>query len=399
MPKVLFYNHTRQVSGGERVLLQMLRVLEGEGYALSVACPTQGVGDLDELVRAAGVRVVPVPVLEARFTSDPFKIARYLQSVGRTVRQFRGMVRAERPDLLHANSVRAGIVATAATMGMGVPVLWHVQDDLPPHPISVAIRCLAWLSRRTEIVAVSQATAKVFCGRLPFGDRSHVLHNAIDRERFPAKTIPLDAEAAAFRDELGLANEDFLVVAVGMINPRKGLLELVEGFEIVQRNLQQHGRRPAHLAMVGTAIFNDDHLYEAKVRARARELGLVGTVHFTGARGDVPAVLRAANLLVHNASIEPFGLVVLEAMASGTPVIAAAVGGVREIVEHGVNGELVASPLNDRESLPARICFAAANPEALAGMAERALKETVPRFSVERFGEGLLRIYRAVMGK
>jgi glycosyltransferase involved in cell wall biosynthesis len=403
MTKILFYNHTRQVSGGERVLLNMLAVVQEAAFEVSVACPAEGKGNLDELLRAAGVRVVPVPVLLARFTSNPVKLVQYLGSVIRAVRGFRRMVRSEQPDLLHANSVRAGIVATAATVGMPVPVLWHVQDDLPAHPISVAIRCFAWLSQRTQFVAVSKATAKTFCGRIPFGERSHVLYNAIDASRFPAKTVPLDGAARAFREELGLTPEDFLAVAVGMINPRKGVLELVEGFENVQWNLQEHGRPRAHLAIVGAAIFNDDHLYEAKVQERAKALGLSDTVHFTGPRKDVPAVLRAANVLVHNASVEPFGLVVLEAMASGTPVIAAAVGGIPEIVQDGVNGELVPSPASGRakddEVLPGRIYFAAASPGSLDGLAERALEETVPRFGLERFGEGLLRIYGMVMGR
>jgi len=411
MPRILFYNHTRQVSGGERVLLAMLAALGGEGVELTVACPTEGAGELDSLVRGLaqerGVRVVSVPVLEARFSGNPVRLVRYLGSVVGAVRDFRRTVRLENPDLLHANSVRAGIVATAATMGMRTlgrtrtPILWHVQDDLPRHPISVLIRCFAWCSGRTQICAVSQATTKAFAGGLPFGRRIHVLHNAIDTERFPAKTRPPDGAALAFRAELGLTDADFLVVAVGMINPRKGLLELVEGFENVQWNLANRGRRPAHLAIVGAPIFNDDHLYEAKLHARAKALGLSETVHFLGERADVPAILRGADLLVHNAAVEPFGLVILEAMASGTPVIAAAVGGVPEIIEEGVNGELAPSPrganYRDREELPGKIYFAASNPEAMEPMASMALRETVPRFSVEAFGQGLRGIHAGIL--
>jgi glycosyltransferase involved in cell wall biosynthesis len=230
----------------------------------------------------------------------------------------------------------------------------------------------------------------------------HVLPNAVDVARFPAKTRPLDAAARRFRDELGLVDEDFLAVAVGMINPRKGLVELVETFADVQNNLTRQSRRLAHLAIVGAPIFNDDHLYEARVQARVRELGLESTVRMTGPRADVPAVLRAADLLVHNASVEPFGLVVLEAMASGTPVIATDVGGIPEIVEDGVNGSLIPTPerrfYRDDEARGETILGAIVDPSSYARMSVYALRETVPRFGMDRFAPGVAHLYEEVLG-
>ena len=385
--RILYYNHTRKVSGGERMLLLMLTVLDRTSYEPLAACPLEGDGNLDELLRDAGVEIIPAPLLQARFTSNPLHLLRYLASIAATILAFRKTIRNAAPDLLHASSVRAGIVATLATVGTNMPVLWHVQDDLPAHLISTPIRLLAFFSRRTRLVAVSAATAKAFAGKLPFAERLRVLHNAVDRARFPRKASPLDPAAASFRTELELKAGDFLIATVGMINPRKGLVHLVEAFAEVA------GLKPnAHLAIVGAPIFNNDALYEAQVHARSRELGLTNRVHFTGSRSDVPAILRAADLFVLNATIEPFGLVILEAMSSGTPVIATAVGGIPEIVENGVTGELV--PSKNNEILSERIGRLIDKPRSR--LADAAYESVLPRFSIEVFSANLHRIYASL---
>jgi glycosyltransferase involved in cell wall biosynthesis len=373
------------------MLLHMVNVLDRSKYEPVAACPVGGTGALDQLLVGAEVPVIPIPQVQARFTLNPRLLVRYVVSVAGAVRGVRRTIRGADPDLLHANSVRAGLVATLATVGMKVPVIWHVQDDLPRHPVSTVIRWLAFLSRRTCLVAVSGATLRSFTGGLSFGKRASLLYNAIDAERFPRKTVPLDADAALFREELGMVARDFLIATVGMINPRKGLLQLIEQFaEIAGQNPQ------AHLAVVGAAMFNDDHLYEAELHQRASSLGLLGRVHFTGGRKDIPAILRAADLLVLNATAEPFGLVILEAMASGTPVIATEVGGIPEIIRNGESGQLIPTP--DRTSplngaLSDRLTEAIRNPGTLCSLVEAAILDVLPRFTLHKFSDQLHQIY------
>jgi len=80
-----------------------------------------------------------------------------------------------------------------------------------------------------------------------------------------------------------------------------------------------------------------------ELKGAAEELGMTDQVIFTGARSDIPAMMRAIDLLVLNSKVEPLGLVVLEAMACGTPVVATAVDGVPELIAHKATGWLVPS--------------------------------------------------------
>ncbi len=382
--KILFYNHTGKCSGAERVLLDTLSALQSapDAYRLFVACPTDD--DLASLIDAHGVPVLAIPALKARFTKDPRVLFGYLRSFAGNMLSFRKLVRTVAPDLLYANTVRAGLVATLATLGTKTPVVWHVHDDLPQHPLSSLIRRTAFYSDRTTLIAVSKATAGAFAGDLHFGSRLQVLHNGVDLVRFPHKST---VAPSAFRDELGLGENDLLIVAVGMINPRKGIAGLLEAFRLVA-----DAHPGAHLAVVGAPLFNRDDLHLADLHKQATRLNLNGKVHFTGSRNDIPAVLRAADVLVLNAQVEPFGLVLLEAMASGTPVLATSVGGIPEIVTDGRTGFLVKP--NKPEALAAHLLAVLADPASRARVAATASTDVVPRFSKERYAGGILRFFR-----
>ncbi len=390
--RILYFSHTRQVSGAERVLLLMLRMLDRSRFEAVAACPVEGDGNLDVLLQEAGVPVAGVPALKARFTSNPMMLARYVRSAVGAIGALRETIRRAAPDLVHANSVRAGLVATLATTGMRVKILWHVQDDLPRHAISAAIRRLAEGSRRTSFVAVSEATAQVFAGSsVKLAKRVRVLHNAIDVGRFPRKTSPRDEAAMGSRRELRAEPEDVLFVAVGILHPRKGLLEMIDSFAPVAA-----ADARVKLALVGAPIFDYDHSYEAALKEKIRVLGLEQRVTLAGPRQDVGAVLRGADLLVLNPFAEPFGLVILEAMASGTPVIATRVGGIPEIIEDQVSGFLVPSPSGGAGPLTEAMLGVLRDPGRMEAMAQRASAEVLPRFTLEAFGAGLNTLYDGI---
>ena len=102
-----------------------------------------------------------------------------------------------------------------------------------------------------------------------------------------------------------------------------------------------------------------------------------------GARSDIGAIMQALDLLVVNSTTEPFGLVILEAMACGTPVLAAAVDGIPEIIEHDKNGWLV--PPRDERSSGEAIVHLSRQPELRARLAEQGKQHVAAHFSADRY--------------
>jgi L-malate glycosyltransferase len=371
--KILFYNHTGQVSGAERVLLMILARLDQRRFDALMICPEQG--PLQSMATRLGVPVQTLPGLEARFTWRLDRLLRYLGSFFLVIRQLRRKVIGIKPDLIHANSIRAGLVATAATLGLGTRVVWHLHDLLPRHPLSTGVRVFAFLCARTQMIAVSLAVADNFGGALiGLKNRITVILNAIDVERFQPDRIARQQ----VRDELNLAERQPVIGIVGQLAPRKGQLELIRAFANV---LEESPK--AVLLVVGAPLFNRDHEYERLLRDTSRQLGIDDHVRLLGARNDVGAIMQALDLLVINSSAEPFGLVALEAMASGTPVLAAACDGLAEIIEHGVDGWLVLP--GDEQAMVAAIVNLNRQPALRVQLAAQGKKHVASRFSADRY--------------
>ncbi len=382
--KILFYNHTGQVSGAERMLLLILSLIDRDGFEPLVVCPEQG--PLQKMAGALAVKVESVSGLEARFTWRVDHVLRYCRSFVGVILHLRRSVVKNRPDLLHANSIRAGLVATAATIGLGTKVVWHLHDMLPAHPLSTAIRAFAAVSSRTEMIAVSAAVARNFRGRWSgfMKDRVSVILNAIDLSKFqPDRTAKLRT-----RRQLRFRENDLVVGMVGQLTPRKGQLELLHAFgEALEEKPQ------TVLLVAGAPLFNRDHEYLELLKRTTSELGIGQKVRMLGARSDIDVVMQSLDLLVVNSKAEPFGLVILEAMACGTPVLAAAVDGIPEIIKHGENGWLV--PPGDQDALAQAIASLARQPGLREQLAERGKQDVAAHFSADRYLADLQTFYHS----
>ena len=378
--RILYINQTGLVSGAEKVLMSILSGLDRTRFEPYVLCPAQG--RLAGEVLVLGVEWLPLPPIQARFAWRPDRIIHSVFSLLKAVMTIRKQIRKVAPDFIHANSVRAGIPASVAAMSRGIPVIWHVHDSLPRHPVSSAIRLFLCLARRTRVIAVSNATAKRVIGILPIGKRVQTIYNAVDLSRFSAK----QTKSSEFRKTIGVSGEDFLVCAIGQICARKGLLESIYALRHIVPQAPH-----IHLAIVGKVVFRHEEEYLDALRSTSRVLGIEDHIHFTGELYDVSPVLQASDLLVLNSRDEPFGLVLIEAMACGTPVLATRVGGIPEIVTDSENGWLIES--GDTAALASTLLELSRNAAALVRVADRARRVTCPRFSLNRFQCELAKLY------
>lgn len=386
--KILFYNHTGQISGAERVLLMTLAGLDRSRFDPVVLCPADG--RLIQTINDLRIKTVGMDPLAARFTWRPDRLIRYFASFTRVIPLARAAIVKEMPDLIHANSIRAGLVMSAATVGLGVPIVWHAHDLLPRHPLSTAIRLVALASRRNRIIAVSQAVADRFRGVLLRRFRRRVpittIHNAVDPGRFQ----PDLKSRHELRRALGIKESQLLVGTVGQLTPRKGQLEVIEAFTEVTREIPD-----AVLLIVGEPIFNRDAEYAACLVRAAHASKVPDQIRLLGPREDVPALMRAFDLLIVNSHSEPFGLTIVEAMFSGTPVLAAAVDGIPEIVRHGESGWLIDG--RDRTLLAEATLTLLRDQNLRRKLASNGRRDAIARFSIERFISEMESLYRSIL--
>ena len=178
----------------------------------------------------------------------------------------------------------------------------------------------------------------------------------------------------------------------GRIVSWKGVREYVDAAALVLEAL------PDARALVVGDRSDGDESYAESIVERVRQLGLEDRILFTGYRSDVADLMRACTVVVHTSlTPEPFGLVVAEALATGTPVVASDMGGPTEIVDHGETGFLV--DVRDREAVAAAVLRLLRNPDDLRRMGAVGRERMEARYSARQSASALLDVYAPLLEK
>jgi glycosyltransferase involved in cell wall biosynthesis len=383
--RILYVNHTAQVSGGERSLLELLAALDGRAEPI-VAAPA---GDLADAVRALGVPLREIPGTAGSLKLHPVHTPQTLAELARAGRAVRGIAKRERIDVVHANSIRAGLIASGVARTGGPPALVHVRDVLPDGTVTRLTR-RAIAVGASAVVGNSEYTLSHF--RPVHGPvRLAVAHSPIDLDRLGAAAA-LDRTAA--RRRLDLAAEAPVLGVVAQLTPWKGQDDAVR----ILAALRSHP--DAQLLLVGSAKFvaratrHDNPAFVRGLNQLARDLGVADRIHLLGERDDVPEVLRAIDLLLMPSWEEPFGRAVVEALAVGVPVAATSAGGPAEILHDGVEGLLL--PPRCPDAWADAIEPLLADPERLAAM-RRAGLERARAFGRDAHAERMVALYEVML--
>jgi glycosyltransferase involved in cell wall biosynthesis len=330
--RVLYVNHTSAVSGAERSLLALLAALPPDVEALVASPP----GRLSEAVERLGIATTPILDTAGSLRLHPLHTPRALAEMSVAALQVRRAARRHRADVVHANSIRAGLELALARVSPAVGIV-HVRDCLPPGALTTATMRTIAAGART-IVANSQYTADTVTRAAPAA-RIEVVHPAIDLAEFD----PARIDRAAARAALGVAGtRRVLLGVVAQLSPWKGQDTAIETLRLLREQ-----DLDAHLLLIGEAKFVaratrfDNEAYVSGLRRLVAEAGLEDRVSWLGERDDVPQLIRALDVLLLPSHEEPFGRVLLEAMALEVPVLATSVGGPAELVTEGIDGYLV----------------------------------------------------------
>ena len=318
MRDVLIICEYPTLNGGERSMFSTLPHIAAAGYRVTVAAPPTG--QLTRELQHNAIAHVPLDLCDSDGRRVDQPVAR--ERIGRAMLQVA-------PDLVHANSLSMGRLTGPVAANQHVRSISHLRDI-----IGLSGRALADLNQNTRLIAVSHATRDFHVGAGLDPGRTHVVYNGVDLLAFS----PDHPSPESLRHELGVDNDALLVATIGQVIARKGTDLFVKAAIQISR------RRPnSHFLIVGECYSRKDEAlqFHSDLRQAVQAQGADTHVHFVGYRSDMAGLLNQVDLVVQPSRQDPLCRVLLEAAATGKAIVAADVGGTREIFPAAANAAVV----------------------------------------------------------
>jgi glycosyltransferase involved in cell wall biosynthesis len=361
--KVVHVHRLRGIGGSERHLLTLLPALRTLGVDARFAGLDDG--DPDPFYEQLDTAGVPYDRIRSPRDLEP-RVARALTRV----------VRRERPDLVHTHLVHADMYGTLAAVLARTTLVStkHNDDPFRSGPFRFAERALAL--RAARLICITNALRDFNVRRvgLPAG-KLEMIHYGLDE--LPAAWGPPGGPE--------LPDSSRVLLAIARLETQKGLDVAIEALA----RLRPH-HPDAVLVVLGAGPL------EAELRQLARGRGIDDAVHLPGRSGDVARWLLRAEMLVHPARWEGFGLVLLEAMLAAKPVVATRVSAIPEVVEEGATGLLV--PPDDSVALAAAVEALLADSARATAYGKAGLARAHEHFSVAAMARRTRDVYVRALG-
>lgn len=359
--KTLHIDSEKLWGGGQRQVAGLCSYLRDWGHEVKIVCRPGS--KLESWAREAGIESIPVKMKSTLSLGSVLKL--------------RSVIAREQPDIVHLHASRAHVLGSAAArlVGAKTVVVTRRMDD----PVKMLWpNTSAYGSWTTAIVAISGAVRDVMidCGVDP--SKIRLVSSGTDSARFETAMPDLDLRSSL------CANPAMpLVCAAVTLAERKGIRYLIEAAAI----LKSKGM-PIHLVIAG------DGEQRAELEQLARDLGV--SASFVGFYPDMPALLASIDIFAMPSLSEGLGVAVLEAMAAGKPVIASAVGGLKESVIDGVTGFSV-PPMNS-QALAEGIAKLISNPTMAAEFGSAGRARVRAEYSLENMARGNEALYYELVG-
>lgn len=342
------------VGGLERNVVNQVREGGRLGQDVSILCVERR-GTLAERAESLGGRV---------YCTDK-QPGLKLNTIGR----IRKVLRSERPDVIHTHQIGPLFYTGFAAAGLGIPLIVHTEHGKENYATCRKTRCLGKIAGRFTKVfyCLTQDMANAVAeSRIVDASKLRVIMNGIDTAFYKQ---PRDT--AAIRQQMGIPLDASIIGTVGRLTEIKRQDVLIDAFANVAKV-----HKNAHLLLVG------DGPLHASLRDRALALNIADRVHFAGYQQDTTPFLHAMNLFALTSRSEGMPQALLEACVAAKPVIASRVGGIPEVIQHGVTGRLVEP--GDVRSLSDGLCDLLSNPGHASTLSHTASQRVINTFDIGR---------------
>lgn len=357
--RILQISSASSFGGGERYLADLTNALVERGHELYVAVRPHS--PIPRHLHLPPNRIVTLPLRNALDVQSAHELDRFVRRNG--------------IEIVHAHMARDYSLASYAARRNS-----KTKFILTRHVLFQLNRLHRHtLARATRVIAVSNAVAhELRASGVVLETQIAVIPNGIDVERFSRARASFDR--VQFLRSMGLPVDCLLVGSIGELRTLKRHDDFIRAAAIVAARFPE-----THFVLAGIGEV------QKQLEALVNELGLSERFHFLGWLDDAEKLLCAMDVFVSASETESFGLAIVEAMAAGTPVVATATEGAREVIEDQKTGLLV--PIGNVDLLAGSVINLLSDPEQRRAIATQSAQSAVKRFSLTRMVDEIEQIY------
>lgn len=358
-PNLLFINSITIYGGGEVWMITAMKEFIRKGYNVTLVCKN----DADIIHHS----------IEAGIETIPTNISGDLNPV--TIFKLYNIFRIKLINVVIANTGKdLRLSGIAALFLKNISVIARQGID---YPLKNNLRYkIAYNYLADKIVANSEATKSTMLKSAPWlkPERIKVIYNGVNPSVYNGEnTIDL-------RNEFGLTKDDFVIGFVGRLSVQKGVQYALEAFKSVYK---KHPN--VRLLICGDGELRTD------VEKFISENKLESKIHLAGFRNDIPNIMKTIDVLLTPSLWEGFGIVLIEAMASGKPCVATNTSSIPEIVEDGVSGFLV--PSKDSQSIAEALIKMISDPQLVRQMGQAGIEIVNKKFTIDKMIEEYKKLF------
>lgn len=386
MKTILFIHQSAELYGSDKTLFFLVKELAQYGIKSIVVIPEEG--PLTTLLRETDIEIIISPIIKlSRSLFSPLNLIKLPFHIFSSLRQLNKKLIHHKIDLIHSNTL-AVLLGAFYAKWKRINHLWHVHEIIEKPNFANKLYRFLVNSLSSKVVFNSKASFRSLVrSNQDLKTKSSIIYNGIEK---PNKSYNLD-EINNFRaEEMGLASDALLIGIVGRISRWKGQLLLLEAFEKLQKE-----NTKVNLLIIGSPPHDQDH-YLSDLKNAIVSKGLEDKVQIYPFSSEIWKYWSSIDIaVVPSTEPEPFGLVAIEAMLIGKPVIAAAHGGLIEIIEHETTG-LLFTPNNINE-LYLSLKSLTDDATLRSSLAKNGQNSVLDRFTIDKYVLSFVKLYQKVM--
>ncbi|MDD5679706.1 MAG: glycosyltransferase family 4 protein [Candidatus Omnitrophica bacterium] len=316
---ILYIHEMSGLGGAENSLLNLVEHMDKDKFKVFFVLPENGI--FADKLRKLGIDVQFVKMPRFRF----------LIGADKAIRRLIGISREKDINLIHSQSIRTNMYGAIVAKLQKIPVIWHARSLVEKEMLDLD-RLFSFLPDR--IICNSKAVARRFEKNNRLIPKARIIYNGVDLGKFNS-----GIDSRRVKEEFGLRGDTAVIGIASRFSKNKGHEYFFEEARTLKKIFKG---RDIKFLVIGGAVFKEDAYREQYLRKVANKLGLKDSVIFCGFREDMPELFNALDIFVLTSRAEACGRVLLEAMASGRPVVATNSGGTPELVPDGKAGVLIA---------------------------------------------------------